>query len=93
MLSMKFKKYFKQDLSLTANIFSIYVWTAYMFNLEVYIFSVIKYSSCWEIIKNVIEFQEILQRKDHQNILMCLTFDKKENRKKKTKSLPYISWE
>lgn len=30
---MKFKKYFKQDLSLTANIFSIYVWTAYMFNL------------------------------------------------------------
>lgn len=90
---MKFKKYFKQDLSLTANIFSIYVWTAYMFNLEVYIFSVIKYSSCWEIIKNVIEFQEILQRKNHQNILMCLTFDKKENREKKTKSLPYISWE
>lgn len=53
-----------------------------MFNLYVYIFSVIKYSSCWKIIKNVIEFQEILQRKNHQNILMCLTFDKKENMEK-----------
>lgn len=90
---MKYKKHFKQDLLLTAKIFSIFVWTAYMFNLYVYTFSVIKYSSCWKIIKNVIEFQEILQRKNHQNILMCLTFDKKENRRKNTKSLPCISWE